>query len=228
MLNNLQVAIIDYEMGNLFSVKRACEYVGLKPVITADKSIINDSDAMILPGVGAFGDAMNNLRKLDLITPIKEFIETGKPFMGICLGMQLLMTESEEFGNHQGLNIIKGRVIKFPYKNSEIKVPQVGWNQIFMPLLAKENHWEKSPLKDIKNGEFMYFVHSYYPKPESADAVLSTTIYEETKFCSSLLWKNVFAVQYHPEKSAKEGIRIYKNWALMITSSRKALLSKRN
>src|SRR3972149_7122485 len=181
MANRLMVAIIDYESGNLFSVKRACENAGLRPVITSDVSVIMDSNAVILPGVGAFEDAMDNLGKLDLITPINEFIETGKLFMGICLGMQLLMTESEEFGNHKGLNIIKGNVIRFPSNNSDdnkIKVPQVGWNQIFRPS-TNEDCWDKSPLKDIKNGEFMYFVHSYYPQPEDTEVVLSTTTYEE-------------------------------------------------
>lgn len=218
-INNLQVAIIDYEMGNMFSVKRVCEHVGLKPVITSGKSVIMDSDAIILPGVGAFGDAMNNLRKLDLIAPIKEFVESGKPFMGICLGMQLLMTESEEFGSHKGLDIIEGPVVKFSIKNSEnriIKVPQVGWNKIYRPSFAKEDYWVNSPLNDINNGEFMYFVHSYYPIPSSTDAILSTTSYEETEFCSGILWKNVTAFQFHPEKSASEGIKIYKDWALMI------------
>ena len=165
---NLQVAIVDYEMGNLFSVKRVCECIGLNAVITADRSVIMGSDAMILPGVGAFSDAMNNLRKLDLVSSINEFIATGKPFMGICLGMQLLMTESEEFGNNKGLDIIKGSVVRFPTENSgnkRNKIPQVGWNQIFLPSFASENFWDNSPLQNIRNGEFMYFVHSYYPVP---------------------------------------------------------------
>jgi glutamine amidotransferase len=177
------------------------------------------SDAMILPGVGAFSDAMNNLRKLDLVSSINEFIATGKPFMGICLGMQLLMTESEEFGNNKGLDIIKGSVVRFPTENSgnkRNKIPQVGWNQIFLPSFASENFWDNSPLQNIRNGEFMYFVHSYYPVPADTETVLSTTNYEGAQFCSSILWRNIFAVQYHPEKSASEGIRIYENWALMV------------
>lgn len=216
------VAIIDYGLCNFFSVQHACEYVGLKSILTSDKSKIMVADAAILPGVGAFGDAMNNLRNLDLITPIKEFIKSGKPFMGICLGMQLLLSESEEFGNHKGLNIIEGCVAKFPAKNSSNKknnVPQIGWNQIFRPSFAKETYWNKSPLKNIKNGEFMYFVHSYYPIPVNTETVLSTTTYEETKFCSSIKWRNVFAFQFHPEKSAREGIKIYKNWASIIKNS---------
>lgn len=219
--NGLQIAIIDYEMGNLFSVKRACEQAGLDVLITADASVIMSSDAAILPGVGAFGDAMDNLRRLDLVVPIKEFVKTGKPFMGICLGMQLLMSDSEEFGYHKGLNIIEGSVVRFPAENREggkIKVPHVGWNKIFQPSSEDLTYWNESPLKNIMSGEFMYFVHSYYAVPSDKRAVLSTTTYEGTQFCSGIFLRNVFACQYHPEKSAAEGIKIYKNWASAIKS----------
>ena len=222
MTHNLQIAIVDYGMGNLFSVRRACEFVGLDSKITTDKSIIMDADGLILPGVGAFGDAMDNLRRLDLIDPIKDYIRSEKQFMGICLGMQLLFSKSEEFGNFKGLDIINGSVVRFPIINSnneKIKVPQVGWNQIYKPS-AKKKHWDKSPLKNINDGEFMYFVHSYYPKPLTTAVVLSTTTYEETQFCSSILWKNVFACQFHPEKSSSEGIKIYKNWVSIIKNAK--------
>jgi glutamine amidotransferase len=219
-----QVAIIDYEMGNLFSVQRACEYVGLNPLITSEISVIMDSDAIILPGVGAFGDAMANLKRLNLISPIKDIIDTGKPFMGICLGMQLVFTESEEFGVHKGLDIIKGAVVRFPDSNNKgekIKVPQVGWNHICRPASAKQSFWDTSPLKDVPNGAFMYFVHSYYPVPIAKGVVLSNTGYEGTFFSSSVLWQNVFACQFHPEKSANEGIKIYKNWTKLINNREK-------
>jgi imidazole glycerol-phosphate synthase subunit HisH len=219
MINSLHIAIIDYEMGNLFSVQRACEHVGLKSQITSDISAIMNSDAIILPGVGAFGDAMKNLGKLDLISPIKDFIETGKPFMGVCLGMQLAFSESEEFGVYKGLDIIKGSVVRFPRTNNKknkIKVPQVGWNRICKPAGATQNFWDASPLKDMSDGEFMYFVHSYYPVPSEKKVVLSDTTYEGTNFCSSVLRENVFACQFHPEKSANEGIKIYSNWAEII------------
>ena len=218
--SRLQVAVIDYGMGNLFSVERACEHAGLNAIITADKSTIMNSDGIILPGVGAFGDAMDSLERKDLIAPIKDFVEEGKPLMAICLGMQLLMSESEEFGLHKGLNIIEGSVVKFPVKNMEggkIKVPQVGWNRIFQPSSEDPTYWNESPLKNIMSGEFMYFVHSYYAVPSDKRAVLSTT-YEGTQFCSGIHRRNVFACQYHPEKSAAEGIKIYENWALAIKS----------
>jgi imidazole glycerol-phosphate synthase subunit HisH len=214
-----QVAIIDYEMGNLFSVHRACEHVGLHPLITSDIATIMGSDAIILPGVGAFGDAMGNLERLDLIAPLRDFINTGRPFMGICLGMQLVCSQSKEFGVHKGLDIIEGSVVKFPVSNSKgepLKVPQVGWNHIFRPSDEEQSFWNTTPLKDIRNGEFMYFVHSYYVVPSDKAAVLSVTTYEDTTFCSSVLRGNVFACQFHPEKSADEGMKIYNNWAEII------------
>lgn len=204
----MKVAIIDYQLSNLFSVKHAFDYLKVDSEITADKSVISTSDAAILPGVGAFGDAMNNLKRFDLIDTIKEFIVSNKPFMGVCLGMQLLFSESEEFGNHQGLNITEGKVIKFASKDQEIKVPQIGWNQI----LKLDKTWDNSPLKNINNGEFMYFVHSYYVVPQDRSIILSETTYEGIRYCSGLLKDNIFATQFHPEKSGPAGIKIYRDW----------------
>jgi glutamine amidotransferase len=211
----LKVAIIDSDMGNLFSVKQACEYVGLDPIITSDVSEILAADRAILPGVGAFGDVMDILQKRALIKPIKQFINSGKPFMGICLGLQLLMSQSEEFGQHQGLDVIKGSVVKFPERSNNgrvIKIPQIGWNHIIKPEFIKEETWNESPLKDINNAEFMYFVHSYYAMPVDKEVILSVTQYEDTQYCSSLSWKNIFACQFHPERSGEEGLKIFKNW----------------
>jgi len=216
-------SIIDYGMGNLFSVKQACRYAGIDPVITADRSVIRDSDALILPGVGAFGDAMKCLEDMGLIPVIKDFISTGKPFMGICLGLQLLMSESEEFGNHKGLDIIKGRVVKFPENNEDgnkNKVPQVCWNRICMNSNTVHKGWENTPLMGIDDGEFMYFVHSYYVLLDNKELILSTTDYGGMEYCSSILWKNVFAVQFHPEKSATEGLKIYKTWIGLLANDR--------
>lgn len=204
----MKIAIIDYQLSNLFSVKHAFDYLKINSEITSDKSILSRVDAAILPGVGAFGDALDNLKKLDLTDPIKEFIKSGKPFMGVCLGMQLLFSESEEFGIHQGLNIVKGKVKKFSDADRPIKVPQIGWNQI----LKVNDKWNNSPLKKIKSGEFMYFVHSYLCLPDDKSIILSETIYENIKYCSSLLKDNVFATQFHPEKSGQEGIKIYRDW----------------
>jgi glutamine amidotransferase len=158
-----KVAIIDFELSNLYSVQHACNHVGLDAVITSNISEILNKDAIILPGVGAFGDAMANLIKLNLVDTIKEFVASGKPFMGICLGFQLLFSESEEFGIYKGLGLVDGKVKKFPninYKGELIRVPQIGWNRIINNSI--NGSWENSLLKDIPDKEYMYFVHSLY------------------------------------------------------------------
>lgn len=204
----MKVAIIDYQLSNLFSVKHAFDYLKIDSQITSDKSIISKCDAAILPGVGAFADAMDNLRQLNLIDLIKEFVSVGKPFMGVCLGMQLLFSDSEEFGLHKGLDIVPGHVRKFTGKKRKIKIPQIGWNQI----LKTRQDWTNSPLKDISDGEFMYFVHSYFVDPDDKSIALTKTSYEDIEYCSALLSKNLFATQFHPEKSGQAGMKIYKNW----------------
>lgn len=220
-----QVAVIDYHMGNLFSVTRACEHVGLRPVVTSDPAVIERSDAMVLPGVGAFGDAMDNLARLDLASPIRDFIAGGRPFLGICLGLQLLMTESEEFGRHAGLDIIRGTVVKFPTAGPDgrtIKVPQVGWNRIRRPSSVSGDAWEASPFRGVRDGEFMYFVHSYYTAPEDRATAFSLTVYEGTEYCSSVKLNNLFACQFHPEKSSAEGLKIYENFASLVHRRKEA------
>ena len=207
-----KVAIVDYQLGNLFSVRQACLHLGHNAVITTDPNELLDADCAILPGVGAFGDAMKNLHRLDLVEPIKEFIVTGKSFMGICLGLQLLFSESEEFGNSKGLNLIEGVVKKFPAKDVKgktLKVPQIAWNQIDE---TNNNPWNNSPLASCQSGDYMYFVHSYYVQPGSSDRVLSMTTYGGHVYCSSIIWNNIFACQFHPEKSGMHGVEIYKNW----------------
>jgi len=212
----MQIAIINYEMGNLFSVQNACKLVRLNPVLTSDEKVIMDSDGIILPGVGAFAKAMDQLDKLKLIQPIQKSIKQGKPFLGICLGMQLLFNESEEFGNSAGLGIIDGRVLKFPSDSNgiKIKVPQIGWNKIY----KNKFHLNGSAaiMKGIDDGEYMYFVHSYYSKPTHDEDILTTTNYEGINYCSSIKRDNIIATQFHPEKSSKKGISFYKNWAELI------------
>lgn len=208
-----KVVIIDYKLGNLFSVQQACLNIGLDVKISSKKEDIISADALILPGVGAFADAMDNLTKSDLVSPIKDFIASGKPFMGICLGLQLLFSESEEFGASKGLGIIPGTVKKFKVLDGaerKIRVPHIGWNSL---IKAEENTWSSSPLSGIRDGEYMYFVHSYFVSPESNDIVVSRTVYEGVDYCSSIQKKNIFAAQFHPEKSAFQGLKIYWNWA---------------
>lgn len=209
---NNSVVIVDYKLGNLFSVKQACAHVGLKSVVTSDKYIVSDAKAIILPGVGAFGEAMQNLEKLDLIIPLKDQIQKGVPFFGICLGMQLLFSESEEFGGYRGLDLVNGVVKKFASdsKGKTRKVPQVGWNTVYFNDQEKIG---KSPLKSISQDQFMYFIHSYYTIPEKNEEMLTLTNYDGIEYCSSIFKDNIFATQFHPEKSAAKGIEIYKNWA---------------
>jgi glutamine amidotransferase len=218
-----KVAIIDYHMGNMFSVQQACVCAGLFPVPTSDSTEIAEAEAAILPGVGAFGEAMNNLKHLDLVSPIRDFIQSGKPFIGICLGLQLLFTESEEFGVHKGLGIIDGCVIKFPSKSSQkerITIPHMGWNQIFNHRKHNDGLWNSSLLHGVQEGSYMYFVHSYYAIPSSEDVRLTVTDYEGIRYCSCILRENIFATQFHPEKSAHEGIKIYHNLKHLIISER--------
>lgn len=214
-MNDLKknVVIIDYQLGNLFSVKQACDTVGINARISSDREDILNADALILPGVGAFIEAMNNLKKLGLDIAIKEKVNNGIPLFGICLGQQLLFTESEEFGAGAGLDLIQGIIKRFPEKLKErkIKVPHIAWNTIY-PSIQK---WDRTPLLELKDDEFMYFIHSYYVKPSSDSCVLTKTNYDGIEFCSSIIQKNIFATQFHPEKSADKGISIYKNWALI-------------
>jgi len=210
------VAIIDYKMSNLFSVRQACINVGLHPIVTSDKKIILNASGVILPGVGSFGEAMKNLSDLDLVYVIKKAIFEDKPFMGICLGYQLLFSESEEFGYNKGLEIFSGKVKKFNtgfHQNRKIKVPQIGWNQIFP---YDQSKWKNSLLNGVNFGEYMYFVHSFYVEVSENEILLSKTDYEGLQYCSSIQNNNLFASQFHPEKSATEGIKIYYNFANLI------------
>ena len=216
------IIIIDYGMGNVGSILNMLKKIGAKAKISSELKIINKADKLILPGVGAFGDAMESIESLDLVNPIKEFINTGKPFMGICLGMQLLLTESKEFGVYKGLDVISGSVERFLPKNNtgkKVKVPQTGWNRLAKPA-EKNNSWNNSPLEGIEEGVFMYFVHSYYVVPKSQECILSYTDYEGVQYCSSLKQKNIFACQFHPERSSIQGLKIYENWAKEVGDAR--------
>jgi len=207
-----KIVIVDYGLGNLFSVNQACQSVGLNVQISNSKYDILNADAIILPGVGAFIEAMNNLEKMDLVNSIREVVKGGKPFFGICLGMQLIFSKSEEFGSRNGLDFIPGVIKKFPAVINEqrIKVPQIAWNNIY----SINSNWTATPLNDVKQNEFMYFVHSYYVDPFSKESILSLTNYNGIEYCSAVMKDNIFATQFHPEKSAEKGINIYKNWGI--------------
>lgn len=199
------IAIIDYGMGNLRSVSKAFEAVGHQAMVTRDLAEIRKASHVVLPGVGAFGDCMANLKRLDLVESIRSTIKSGKPFLGICLGLQLLFSESEEFGLHAGLDIIPGRVRKFDLDPS-LKVPHMGWNQIKMQKTC--------PIFDgIADGSNWYFVHSYFVDPADRIVVATMTTYG-MPFVSSIWKDNVVACQFHPEKSQASGLRLIKNFGL--------------
>jgi glutamine amidotransferase len=206
-----KVVIIDYQLGNLFSVKQACDTVGMNAIISSDKDDILNADALILPGVGAFIEAMNNLKSFGLDVAIKEKVNSGTPLFGICLGQQLLFTESEEFGAGNGLDLISGIIKRFPekFQDRKIKVPHIAWNTIYKSSID----WSTTALSSLEENDFMYFIHSYYVKPSNQSCILTKTNYDGIEFCSSIIQNNIFATQYHPEKSADRGISIYKNWA---------------
>jgi glutamine amidotransferase len=214
-MRHKKIIIIDYQSGNLFSISQALTNIGLDVKVSSEADDIVTADAIVLPGVGAFGAAMLNLEEMGLVEPIKEFVNSGKPFLGICLGLQLLFSSSVEFYSSRGLDIIKGTVKRF--KNSDvdgkiIKVPQIAWNTI---LKTENSSWEGTPLYDLGEDKDMYFVHSFYVIPEDKQAILTETIYGGVKYASSILYKNIFACQFHPEKSAASGLKIYKNWAVL-------------
>lgn len=206
-----KVIIIDYGLGNLLSVKRAVSAAGGDPVISGNpKDILDNNDRLILPGVGAFSAGMDGLKKAELIEPFKDAARKGKKILGICLGMQLLMETSEEFGLHQGLGLILGYVkLLKPKKNSKYKIPQIGWNSLLMP---KNINWKDTILEDIKNGEMTYFVHSYAVYPSKKEDWLAQTDYGGEIFCSVISCGNIEATQFHPEKSGEVGQRILRKF----------------
>jgi len=209
------IVIVDYGMGNLRSVHKGFEKVGFPAVVTQDPGSIRKASGLVLPGVGAFKKAMENLTELGLVEPIKEFIAGGKPFLGICLGLQLLFSESEEFGVQSGLGIFAGRVVRFPFSNpgspptrDSLKVPHMGWNAVQLQ--------KRVPiLEGIEDGVHFYFVHSYYPSPDDRDIVATTTDYGG-EFVSSISRGKLFACQFHPEKSQAVGLKILRNFGTLV------------
>ncbi|HET9963274.1 MAG TPA: imidazole glycerol phosphate synthase subunit HisH [Nitrospiraceae bacterium] len=208
------IAIIDYGMGNLRSVHNAFKSIGHEALVTRDPKLIAQADHVVLPGVGAFGDCMANLTGYDLIDPICRAIAAGKPFLGICLGLQVLFTESEEFGIHKGLDIVPGRVRRFPIDRDSagmaassgmLKIPHMGWNSIDIVRSA--------PLfNGVASGSHCYFVHSYFVEPKDPGVVASVTDYGG-QFVSAIWRDNVVACQFHPEKSQTIGLQVIKNFA---------------
>ncbi len=200
------IVIVDYGMGNLRSVQKGFEKIGARASVSRDIKAVENADRLVLPGVGAFAECMRNLETLGLTEPIKTFLSSGKPFLGICLGLQLLFEESEEFGIHKGLGIIPGKVKAFN-REMGLKIPHMGWNQV---KFVKE-----SPLlKGVPDGAHFYFVHSYYVEPVEHSDVLTQTNYGVT-FTSAVARDNIFAVQFHPEKSQENGLTLLRNFSAL-------------
>lgn len=197
-----KVSIIDSGTSNLFSIVNALNKIGAITEITSNKRDIRNTDFLILPGVGSFGQGMKNLKKKDLIKPIIRHIKARKPFLGICLGFQLLFDHSYEFKKTKGMSILKGEVLEFP-KNKVNTIPHVGWNNV--SVLKKKYNF-------IKNNDFYYFVHSFYVLPDNKKMIYSTTKVDNFKFCSSIINNNIFGCQFHPEKSGKQGLKFLKNF----------------
>ena len=196
------IAIIDYDAGNIKSVAKALEYLGEVPVVTRDKEILRKADKVILPGVGSFGDAMHKLYEYDLVGVIKEIIQNKTPFLGICLGLQLLFDSSEESPGVKGLGILKGKIVRFSEENN-LKIPHIGWNSLSYP--------KKGILfEGIAENSYVYFVHSYYLQAEE-DVVVATSEYGNL-IHASVEKDNLFACQFHPEKSSEVGLAILRNF----------------
>ena len=205
----MRIIIVDYGAGNLRSVERAVAHCGHDATITSDPAAVEAADVVIVPGVGAAADTMRNLRERALVDPIRAFVAAGRPYLGVCMGLQALLTASEEGGEHPCLDIIPGRVLRLP---AGLKVPHMGWNQV----RRRQPH----PVFDgIPDDAYFYFVHSYYPAPDDGECVIGETDYGVT-FASALARDNVVATQFHPEKSGDAGLRFYHNfleWAAGIT-----------
>ena len=195
------IGIINYKMGNLGSVKNALDSLNIESVITDDINVIKSCDKLILPGVGAFKEAMQNLKELNLIDTIKEEVKKGKPILGICLGMQLMFSSSEEYGLTEGLNLLEGKIIHF--KENGLKIPHMGWNNLEIPKNSKL-------FKGLDN-PYVYFVHSYHLVTDNPNYLLTKTTYGY-EFSCAVEYKNIFATQFHPEKSGDVGLKILKNF----------------
>ncbi len=203
------IAVIDYGRGNLGSVENALERLGMRAVVTQDPRVVEDARALVLPGDGAFHDAMSNLQSLGLLEPLKAALDEGRPFLGICLGYQLLFTESEEFGQGKGLDVIPGTVRRFP---GGLKVPHMGWN-------AVEHRGNLRIFDGIPSGAHFYFVHSYYPSATDPSLPAATCTYGVT-FPAAVGRGTLFATQFHPEKSQRWGLKLLENFAAFVRDGR--------
>ena len=208
-----KVHIVNYGMGNIKSVQRGIEHAGGEALICADPNLIRKADRVVLPGVGAFGNGMHGLRENGVLEALSEFVATGKPLLGICLGMQMLFDRSEEFGDHQGLGFIPGVVKKIPSLDDQErirKLPNVGWLPLQKPV--GRSGWNGSILENVHEGDFFYFVHSYMAVPVNQNLMLAQCEYYGVKITAAVQHENITGLQFHPEKSGKYGLNLIKSF----------------
>ena len=207
-------------MGNLFSIERALRHIDAETDITSDPARITSADRLVLPGVGAFGNGMEELTKRGIDEALRGFVSTGRPLFGICLGMQLMLSEGHEFGLHRGLDLIRGAVVRFQDPvdgEGSYKIPQIGWNGITLPAkngtpTGCRSDWKGTVLQDVQPGSFFYFVHSFVTVPEDRVHVLAETDYGRDRFCSVLIRENVSGSQFHPERSGEAGLQMLRTF----------------
>lgn len=205
------ISIIDYGVGNLYSITKACRKFSDSIILTEDPDIIKSSSALILPGVGSFGAGIDGLKRRNLVGVIREFADSGKPILGICLGAQLMMSRGYEFGEFNGLDIIPGKVIKFGKLSLGTKIPHIGWNKIIINDSAQKNIFSS-----LGAEPHFYFVHSYIMEPDNSENIFAVTNYGGSSFCSVIKQGNIYGCQFHPEKSAKDGLKIIKNFIELV------------
>jgi glutamine amidotransferase len=211
----MMITVVDYGIGNILSVTRALNHCGAEVLVTNLTNEIISARALILPGVGAFEDGMRGLRKYGLIEPIKDYASRGFPFLGICLGMQMMLDESEEFGIHQGLGLIPGKVIRIndiTIKGEVQKIPHIGWNKLRLPNEREKSWWEKTILANIGEKAEVYFVHSYTAVPDHDEHRLADVYYGGRMISAVIRKENIYGCQFHPEKSGEVGLSIIKNF----------------
>jgi glutamine amidotransferase len=204
------VTVVDYGMGNLLSVRRALEHVGAEPRLTSDPDEVAAAERLVIPGVGAFADGMRELETRGLVEPIRAAAESGRPVLGICLGLHLLMDESEEFGRHEGLGILPGRVVELARhaNGTRLKVPHIGWGSIHPPGGPAAEAWRGSPLEPLHDGVDVYFVHSFVVEPADPSLTLAVAQSDGRRFPAALRRGAVSGTQFHPEKSGPAGLAI--------------------
>jgi glutamine amidotransferase len=215
----MKIAVVDYDIGNVKSILSAFENQGADVFLTRNKQEILKADGLILPGVGAFSHGMISLESFGLVEVLKKYVLSGKPIMGICLGMQMLFDGSNEFGETKGLGLISGKVVKLPVNDIlNEKLPHISWNE----LNSNDLCWNGTILDDIEKDSDMYFVHSFVVQPEDINNVLSTTLYSNYNFCSSVKKGNIYGCQFHPEKSGEMGLKIINNFIRICKNGNRA------